>query len=212
MRTFHAQITALITAVITVYQPVVCMATVNAAGQNSSTLIPSAYVQVAQDYGIPPAVFYSVMMQESTKKIKIQNGARSEDKYLPWPWTLNVELKSYYFSSKDEAKTALRQFIATNNKRIAVGIGQIYLPSHGHLFDDVTLLLEPGINLQYAAKLLADNFRWTLDQGKPNWWVAVGRYHTPSRLDLAVPYREAAFKRCEKTFGDCTRYGGVYGI
>ena len=175
-------------------------------------IIPSAYVNVAQDYGIPPVVFYSVMMMESTKKIKVHNGAKAEDKYLPWPWTLNVELKSYYFASKDEAKTALRQFIATNNKRIAVGAGQIYLPSHGHLFEDVTILLEPEINMQYAAKLLADNFRWTLEQGAPNWWVAVGRYHTPSRLDLALPYREAAFKRCEKTFGDCTRFGGVYGI
>lgn|GEM_PF-2477050 len=178
----------------------------------SGASIPSAYVQVARDFGIPPVVFYSVMMQESTKKIKILKDGTTQDKLLPWPWTLNVELKSYYFATKDEAKTALRQFIATNNKRIAVGIGQIYLPSHGHLFDDVTVLLDPEINLQYAAKLLAANFQWALDQGKPNWWVAVGRYHTPSRLDLAAPYREAAFKRCEKTFGNCTRFGGINDV
>ena len=84
---------------------------------------------------------------------------------MPWPWTLNVELKPYYFSNKQEAKTALRQFLATDNKRIAVGIGQIYLPSHGHLFSDPTVLLEPEINLHYAAKLLADNFQWTIEQG-----------------------------------------------
>lgn len=185
----------------------VCLATQLALGQ---TVIPAAYVKVAQDHGVPPVVFYSVMMQESTKRVRYSKDGKTHELYLPWPWTLNVELKSYYYATKEEAKVALRQFLATNNRRIAVGIGQIYLPSHGHLFDDKTVLLEPEINLPYAAKLLADNFQWTLDQGKPNWWVAVGRYHTPSRLDLAIPYRIAAFNRCQKIFGECNRFGGPH--
>ena len=44
-----------------------CLANVIPATAPNSSIIPSAYVQVANDYGIPPAVFYSVMMQESTK-------------------------------------------------------------------------------------------------------------------------------------------------
>ena len=125
MQLKHKIFPALMWVTLGIY-PLLCDANVNTAPGKNSAVIPSAYVQVAKDYGIPPAVFYSVMMMESTKKITVRTGARAEDKYLPWPWTLNVELKSYYFSNKDEAKTALRQFIATNNKRIAVGLGQIY--------------------------------------------------------------------------------------
>jgi hypothetical protein len=184
--------------------------------------MPMAYQKIAQDFGIPPEVFFAVMLTESGKQISLNDGRKKtalsgnektavsgSTKTVPWPWTLNVELKSYYFKTKDEAKQALRQFIATDNKRIAVGLGQIYLPSHGHLFPDVTELLEPGLNLHYAAKLLAENFKWTLDQGKPNWWVAVGRYHTPSRLDLAMPYREDVYRRCERLSSTCARYGSI---
>jgi hypothetical protein len=185
-----------------------------AAAANATSIpvkIPAAYVRVALDHGVPPVVLFTVMMQESTKKVSYVKDGKKKDLYLPWPWTLNVELKSYYYATEHEAKAALRQFLATDNKRIAVGLGQIYLPSHGHLFDDKTQLLEPEINLPYAAKLLAENFQWTLEQGKPSWWIAVGRYHTPSRLDLAIPYREAAFKRCQRLFGDCSKYGALNG-
>ncbi len=166
--------------------------------------VPKAYQVVANAYGIPLEVFYSVMMAESGMKHPQGNN------YLPWPWTLNVELKPYFFDTQQEAVVALRQFLAVNQKaRIAVGPGQIYLPSHGKLFKDPAVLLDPAINLHYAAKLLAQNFQWTLDQGKPNWWVAVGRYHTPSRPDLAIPYREAVYARCKKMSASCANYGAI---
>lgn len=183
----------------------------NVMGNNAAAVpisyaqMPNAYIQISQQYGIPSEVFFSVMMQESSSKINI----KSRNIWVPWPWTLNVELKPYYFSNKQEAKTALRQFLATDNKRIAVGIGQIYLPSHGHLFNDPTVLLEPEINLHYAAKLLADNFQWTIDRGNPNWWTAVGRYHTPSRPDLAIPYSENVYARCKRISPHCDRFGSV---
>jgi soluble lytic murein transglycosylase-like protein len=104
----------------------------------------------------------------------------------------------------------LKQFLAVNaNARIAVGLGQIYLPSHGKFFEDKTQLLEPGINLNYAARILASEFQWTLKQAKPNWWLAVGRYHTPSNPLLAKAYREGVFKRCQKMSQTCTHYGAI---
>jgi soluble lytic murein transglycosylase-like protein len=77
------------------------------------------------------------------------------------------------------------------------------------LFADKTELLDPAVNLNYAAQLLADEFKWTLNQGKPNWWVAVGRYHTPSNSGLAKNYREDVFNRCKKISDFCTRYGAI---
>lgn len=164
--------------------------------------IPPAYHKIANDYQIPVDVFFAVMLQES--------GKTTERKYLPWPWVLNVELKAYYFSSKEQASIALRQFLAVNaNARIAVGLGQIYLPSHGRYFEDKTKLLEPGVNLDYAAKILATEFQWTLKQSKPNWWVAVGRYHTPSNFELAKNYREDVFRRCKLISQNCANYGAI---
>lgn len=164
--------------------------------------IPPAYHIIADDYQIPVDVFYAVMLQES--------GKTTERKYLPWPWVLNVELKAYYFGSKEQASVALRQFLAVNEKaRIAVGLGQIYLPSHGKYFEDKTKLLEPGVNLDYAARILATEFQWTLKQSKPNWWVAVGRYHTPSNDVLAKSYREDVFRRCKLISDNCANYGAI---
>lgn len=164
--------------------------------------IPSAYHKIANDYQIPVEVFYAVMLQES--------GRKTDRKYLPWPWVLNVELKPYYFSSEEQAATALREFLALNGKaRIAVGLGQIYLPSHGKYFEDKTRLLDPGTNLEYAARILANEFQWTLKQSKPNWWVAVGRYHTPSNSVLAKNYREDVFRRCQSISQACTNYGAI---
>lgn len=164
--------------------------------------IPPAYHRIANHYQIPVDVFFSVMLQESGKTIS--------KNYVPWPWVLNVEEKPYFFESREHAEIALRQFLAVNAKaRIAVGIGQIYLPSHGHLFHDKTVLLSPSTNLHYAAKVLLENFEWTVKNNKPNWWVAVGRYHTPSKPLLAKAYREGVFKKCQQISERCTQYGAI---
>lgn len=164
--------------------------------------IPPAYHRIANQYQIPVDVFFSVMLQESGKTIS--------SAYVPWPWVLNVEEKPYFYESRESAEIALKQFLAVNDKaRIAVGIGQIYLPSHGHLFEDKTVLLSPATNLHYAAKVLTENFAWTVKNDRPNWWVAVGRYHTPSRPDLAKAYRESVFKKCQKISVQCTQYGAI---
>lgn len=164
--------------------------------------IPPAYHRIANQYQIPVDVFFSVMLQESGKTL-------NKD-YVPWPWVLNVEEKPYFFESRESAELALKQFLAVNERaRIAVGIGQIYLPSHGHLFEDKTVLLSPSTNLHYAAKVLVENFEWTVKQNKPNWWVAVGRYHTPSKPVLAKAYRESVFKKCQKISELCTQYGAL---
>ena len=55
--------------------------------------MPNAYIQISQQYGIPSEVFFSVMMQESSSKINI----KSRNIWVPWPWTLNVELKPLLF-------------------------------------------------------------------------------------------------------------------
>ncbi|BCD97765.1 lytic transglycosylase domain-containing protein [Marinagarivorans cellulosilyticus] len=162
--------------------------------------IPRAYGVVAEKYGVPVEVFYSVILQESGES---RNGT-----YHPWPWTLNVAHKAYRYRSKAEAKAALIEFMNYEN-RIAVGLGQIYLPAHGHKFSDPTALLNPRVNLEYAAQILSSEFDVTSRNGRPNWWVAAGRYHHPSKEEYAAPYRALVFMKCREISAQCTMYGDI---
>jgi hypothetical protein len=162
--------------------------------------IPRAYVIVAERHQVPAPVFYSVVLQES--------GLTRNGRFHPWPWTLNVDHTPYRFDTREEAEAALADFIAANH-RIAVGLGQIYLPSHGHRFRNPVRLLDPRLNLEYAAHLLALEYRWTHRNGGGNWWTAAGRYHAPSNPVAAAEYRRRVFERCRKLELPCEAFGAL---
>jgi hypothetical protein len=162
--------------------------------------IPRAYVIVAERHQVPVPVFYSVVLQES--------GLTRNGRFHPWPWTLNVDHTSYRFDTREEAEAALVEFIAANH-RIAVGLGQIYLPSHGHRFSNPVRLLDPRLNLEYAAHLLALEYKWTRRNGGGNWWTAAGRYHAPSNPVAAAEYRRRVFERCRKLELPCDAFGAL---
>lgn len=166
--------------------------------------IPRAYRIVADQYGVPAEVFFAIALQES--------GKSGEDKFLPWPWTLNINNKGYYFDTREEAEMALIAAMENAKRqgkvgRVAVGLGQIYMPSHVTQFVSPIQALDPTRNLHYAARLLAEHYQATRQEGSPDWWVAVGRYHTPSNTKLATAYRQLVFKKCLKISTRCHAYG-----
>lgn len=165
---------------------------------SSSATIPRAYWVVAERHQVPPTVLYSLALQES--------GMTRKGRFHPWPWTLNVNHTPYRFDTREEAEVALAEFVA-REKKIAVGLGQIYLPSHGHRFRDPLRLLDPRLNLEYAAHLLAAEYQWTLRNGNNNWWMAAGRYHAPNNPTAAAEYRRRVFARCQKLDLACEQYG-----
>ena len=174
------------------------------AAQSAMAEIPRAYRIIADQYGIPADVFFAIALQES--------GKSGQDKFLPWPWTLNIDKKGHYFETREEAEIALLTAMdkaAREGKvgRVAVGIGQIYMPSHAHRFDSVIEALDPTINLNYAAQLLVEHFVNTWREGSPDWWQAVGRYHSPSNHALAKEYRELVYRKCQKISVRCNEYG-----
>ena len=166
--------------------------------------VPRAYRIIADQYGIPVDVFFSIALQES--------GKSGRDKYLPWPWTLNIDNKGHYFDSREEAEIALLNAMEGAKQqgkvaKVAVGIGQIYMPSHVTQFTSPIQALDPTLNLNYAAKLLVEHYKATVKMGYPDWWVAVGRYHTPSNAGLASTYRQLVFKKCMKISTRCHTHG-----
>lgn len=173
-------------------------------GCNAHANIPKAYQLIADQYGLPPEVFFSIAMQES--------GKRNGNRFLPWPWTLNIDEKPYYFDTREQAEMALLNAMLKAKRegkigRVAVGIGQIYMPSHFAQFESPLQALDPTINLNYAAKLLTTHYLWTIQQGKPDWWVAVGRYHSPTNTTLASNYRRQVYNRCQRFSDKCSDFG-----
>lgn len=168
--------------------------------------IPRAYQIIADQYGVPVDVFFSIALQES--------GKSGRNKFLPWPWTLNIDEKGYYFETREQAEIALLTAMDAakqNGKigRVAVGIGQIYMPSHASQFASPIQALDPTNNLNYAAQLLAEHYLNTLKEGSPDWWVAVGRYHSPSNKKLANAYQQLVFKKCLRISSRCHAYGAA---
>ncbi|HEX7763514.1 MAG TPA: hypothetical protein VF433_07870, partial [Cellvibrio sp.] len=44
-------------------------------------------------------------------------------------------------------------------------------------------------------------------EGSPDWWQAVGRYHSPGNHALAKEYRELVYRKCQKISVRCNEYG-----
>jgi hypothetical protein len=166
--------------------------------------IPTAYKKISGFYGIPEEVFFSIGLQES--------GKTHQRKFIPWPWTLNINEIGYQYATRSEAEAALMLAMYEAKQRgeigrVAVGIGQIYMPAHHAQFITPLQALDPTINLHYAARLLATHYIDTIKAGDPDWWVSVGRYHSPYKEKPAIKYRQLVFKRCQTYFKDCERFG-----
>ena len=162
--------------------------------------IPRAYHLVGAEYGVPAEVFYAVVLQES--------GKTYQGRFLPWPWTLNIQGKPFYYASRGEAERALRTTIYEQGVTfVGIGLGQIHWPVHHRYFTSASEALNPTDNLHYAANLLAAEYLYTIKQGRPDWWIAAGRYHHPSREDLAATYRAGVFRRCQNISNRCHVFG-----
>ena len=97
---------------------------------------PPAYQIAAQRAGIPSAVLYAVVLQES--------GTRVGGRLVPWPWTLNVAGTAQRFATRAEACTGLRQALRrTPATRIDAGLGQINLGYHPQRYAQPCDLLDP---------------------------------------------------------------------
>ena len=149
----------------------------NAVSANTPRLfIPSLYVQVARDAHIPAKVLYSLAVTES--KTTLSNGW-----VRPWPWTLNVKGKGYYFQSKRLACQALTLHLATTSL-IDIGLTQLNWRYQKQHFNQPCDALEPKANLQHAAMLLKQGMR-----RHGNWAEAAGYFHRPAGGALAVKYQ-----------------------
>ncbi len=92
---------------------------------------------------------------------------------VPWPWTINVNGKGYYFSSKAEAIAQTKRLQAQGYDSIDVGCMQVNLRHHRRAFSSLEEAFDPKANVAYAAKFLRDNYASLGD-----WIKATAAYHS----------------------------------
>lgn len=148
---------------------------------------PPAYQLAAHAAGTPSELLYAVAKTESNAKLRIG--------YFPWPWTLNVNQKSLYFTTRDEAcRAALNGIELHGEFSVDIGLTQ---QNWGHVgkewFAHPCDALDPYANLAAASKQL----RRYYDQSG-DWIVAAGKYHRPAGGEPASRYRAAVRRRLEQ--------------
>lgn len=132
--------------------------------------IPSGYQKIAKKYQVPVKVYYAMLTQES--------GLTTKHGFKPWPWTLNIAGKSKRYKTRRAAYHALKQAINNGIKLVDIGAGQVNWHYHKDKLGGLWQSLEPYHNLKVAALILRQQYERS---GKKNWWVAVGRYHSPGQ-------------------------------
>ena len=138
--------------------------------------IPPLYIAIAQEQQVPAKVLYGLALTESQKKLT--NGH-----IRPWPWTLNVKGKAYFYQSRHQACQALTQFIK-HTTIIDIGLTQQNWRYQGEHFSSPCSVLEPTVNLTHAAMLLKQGYRV-----HGTWLGAAGWFHRPAGGVLAEKYK-----------------------
>lgn len=151
---------------------------------------PPAYQRAALYGGVPPEVLYAIAKIESSYRIKIG--------FYPWPWTLNVKGKGYYFATRDEACVAAMDAIAQHgNYGVDIGLTQQNWGWVGSsYYRQPCDALSPDENLRTAVVQLRKCF-----EKEKNWVGAAGCYHRPAGGEPARKYREKFFDKYSKLTG-----------
>ena len=137
--------------------------------------IPAAYRKMATQTAIPPMVLYALALTESGRSSAV--GVR------PWPWTLNIQGRSFFFGSRKLAWLKLKQAIAAH-KTVDIGPMQVNWQAHKNKLGNAWQALDPWRNLRAGAQVLADCLARHRDL-----WRAVGCYHSGNER-IAGPYRD----------------------
>lgn len=145
------------------------------AGIAPPDLCRAAAQTAADQYGIPRQIMAAITEVETRRKVDGVSG--------PWPWTLNIEGKGYWFETRDEALAGAQAALERGQISVDLGCFQLNYRWHGQAFVGPGAMLDPVVAADYAARFLKDLYAETGD-----WLAAAGFYH--SRTDVhATRYR-----------------------
>jgi hypothetical protein len=142
--------------------------------------VPQGYQVIANAYGIPPVLFYSLALTES----------EGPGIGKPWPWTANVAGKGLYFESRQALFDHLNGLLQQGKTNFDVGPAQVNWRFNGKLFDSLWEATDPYINLETAAAMIQGYYR---ESG--SFEDAIGKYHAPNHPGRAEGYKSRVRQR-----------------
>jgi Transglycosylase SLT domain len=120
----------------------------------------SHMIQSSRKEDVPLGVLFAVGLTETGRKGVLH------------PYALNVEGRTVFTGSAEEALAVLSAERRKGKKLIDLGCMQINHYYHGAEFSSAAAMLDPKTNVSYAAKFLR-----TLKEREGSWTMAVARYH-----------------------------------
>ena len=141
--------------------------------------VPEGYRTIAMEHDIPYTVLYAVALTESATQID------QGDLYRPWPWTLNVAGRGYFFDTRLAAWQALKNWLREGQVSIDIGLLQVNWRYHQKRLGTPWQALDPYHNLRVGAAILQACYKTRQD-----WWSSVGCYHAPANSNRADRYRQ----------------------
>ncbi|HYG86115.1 MAG TPA: lytic transglycosylase domain-containing protein [Azospirillum sp.] len=111
-------------------------------------------------YGIPRGILHAMSMVESGR------GG------MPWPWALNLSGEPRYPATRAEALRLMHDEVGGLRTDVAVGCMQIHTRWHAGSFAIAEDILDPTVNVTYAARFLRE-----LYDRHGSWTEAVRHYH-----------------------------------
>ncbi len=129
-------------------------------GADADAVCEREMAAASRRHDVPLAILYAVGMTESGRKGSLHRFA------------MNIEGKSYFASSINDALSAFKAARAKGKKLIDVGCMQINHHYHGEKFKSIAQMFDPRANVEYAALFLSE-----LREREGTWTMAVARYH-----------------------------------
>lgn len=128
-------------------------------------LCRNAAIAAADRNGVPREVMLAISLVETRTKRGGVSG--------PWPWTVNVAGKGFWFDSRAAALLHAQRALQRGQRSFDVGCFQLNFRWHGSHFASIDQMFEPKPSGDYAARFVKDLFRETGD-----WIKASGLYHS----------------------------------
>lgn len=104
---------------------------------------------------------------------RAETGRQFGSKFVPWPWTVNLEGAGTWFDSEDSARAYVFRHFKQGARSFDIGCFQINYKWHGEAFASIEEMFDPTENAIYAA-----NFLSSLRAELGSWSAAVSAYHS----------------------------------
>ncbi len=140
-----------------------------------SAICDAASNAAAAEQGIPAPVLFAISLTETGR---MRNG-----QLRPWPWTVNMEGRGFWFETRAEAMAYVQEKFDAGARSFDVGCFQINYKYHHQHFDSLEAMFDPMTNARYAARFMAE-----LYDEKSDWTRAAGAYHSRNET-FASRYR-----------------------